>query len=136
MADTVILKRYEQPQLAYLDLAKLTDEGIEAIVRDDGIVTVMPYLSTAFGGVKLIVHEEDAERARKVLDMNEFDSLKETFDDQIEEQRLCPRCGSADVLQRRSFWSGIILLILFFIPLAVTTKGYVCTKCGNTWKEK
>ena len=136
MSDAVVLRRYAQSQLAHLDLAKLSDEGVEAYVRDDGVVTMMPYLSNAFGGIKLLVRPDDVERAKKILETNEFESLKNAFDGQVEPQRVCLHCGSIDLLQRRSFWSGILFLLFFFVPLAVPTKGYLCTKCGNTWKEK
>ncbi len=132
----IVLKRYGQSYLAHLDRAKLADEGIETIMRDDSIVSLMPYLSNAFGGIKLLVYPEDAERANKILEINEFDLLKNVFDSRIDPQRVCPHCGSVDVIQQKSLWSGILFLILFFIPLAIPTNGYLCEACAYKWKEK
>ncbi len=134
--ETVVLKRYQLGQFAHLDRAKLADEGIESFIRDDDIVSLMPYLSNAFGGIKLIVFSEDAERARQVLDRNDFLALEEFYGPEIEPLRVCPKCNSADIIHRKSILSGILFLLFFFVPLATPTHGYICAKCGHSWKEE
>lgn len=45
----------------------LERNGIEAILRDAGFLGIYPWLSTALGGVKLVVSAEDSRRARDLL---------------------------------------------------------------------
>ncbi len=97
---------------------------------------MMPYLAYAFGGIKLIVYEEDEARAKEIIESNDFDSLQEMYGDDIEPQRVCPNCGSADVIQQRSLLSGLLFLAFFFVPLATPTSRYVCAGCGHAWKEE
>lgn len=130
-----MLKRYQLTQFAYLDRAKLADEGIEAFIRDDSVVSMMPFLAYAFGGIKLIVYEKDAARAKEILESNDFDSLQNMYGDDIEPQRVCPKCKSADIIQRRSILSGLLFLAFFFVPLATPTHRFFCAGCGHEWKE-
>jgi hypothetical protein len=46
----------------------LESNGIDALVRDAGLVGVHPWLSNAVGGVKLVVSSDDAELAREILE--------------------------------------------------------------------
>ncbi len=131
----VILKTYEFPQLAHLDKGKLADEGIDAFVQDDNMATVAPLFSQAIGGVKLLVAIQDVERARTILGLNEFALLKDTFDEEIAPQRVCPSCGSIEVFQKRSILSGIAFLVLFFVPVATWTHKYHCVNCDHEWKD-
>lgn len=135
LPDTIVLRRYQLSQFAHLDRAKLADEGIESFIRDDDIVSLMPFLANAFGGIKLIVRSEDAEKAKAVLERNDFEALEEMYGPEVEPQRVCPRCNSAEITKRRSILSGILFLVFFFVPLTTQTKGFRCAKCGHTWKE-
>lgn len=132
---SVVLKTYDVPQLAHLDKAKLADEGIKSFIQDENIVTAGPYLSNAVGYIKLLVLEQDVAKAREILALNEFDSLRDVFDDRLDPQMSCPTCGSIDVIQRKSIVNGLLFLILFFMPVAVPTKHYVCAQCGYQWKS-
>lgn len=96
----------------------------------------MPYLAYAFGGIKLLVYEKDAARAKEIIESNDFDSLKEMYGDDIEPQRVCPQCKSADIIQRRSILSGLFFLAFFFVPLATPTRRFICARCGHEWKEE
>ncbi len=53
-----ILKSYLNSTLAYLDSAKLSDEGIEAMLKDENIVSINPIYAHAVGGIKLIETSE------------------------------------------------------------------------------
>jgi predicted nucleic-acid-binding Zn-ribbon protein len=136
ISDLVVIRRYDQAHLAHLDRAKLSDEGIESFLKDENTVSINPIWSNAVGGIKLIVHKSDIERVSSVLGTNEYSDLQNAFNDKIETQNVCPKCGSTEVQQKRSFLSGIAFLILFFIPLAAPTNKYLCTSCSHTWKIK
>lgn len=69
-----ILRTYSYAHEAHLDLAKLTDENIEAELIDEQISSVYPGIGYAVG-VKLIVPTNLLDKAREILDRNESDSL-------------------------------------------------------------
>lgn len=63
----VTIKRYIDATLAGLEKSVLEAEGISAFVAEENTaVTLSP--TTVFGGVRLQVQDEDADRARAILD--------------------------------------------------------------------
>lgn len=52
---------------AHLILGRLEEEGINAWLKDEHTVTIDPFLTNAFGGIKLMVHIAQADRARALL---------------------------------------------------------------------
>jgi hypothetical protein len=59
---------FDLPPLAHVARDRLEEAGIKAIVADDQMVGMDWLLSTAIGGVKVQVWEEDADRALTVLE--------------------------------------------------------------------
>jgi hypothetical protein len=45
----------------------LRNEGVDVEVTDEGLTGINPFLGPAIGGVRLLVPERDAERARTLL---------------------------------------------------------------------
>lgn len=52
---------------AELACTKLESEGIRARVAGANTISIQPYFSAVLGGVKLLVDEDDAERAMAIL---------------------------------------------------------------------
>ncbi|MBK7630880.1 MAG: DUF2007 domain-containing protein [Ignavibacteriales bacterium] len=131
-----ILKTYLYAHLAHLDIAKLADEEIETILKDENIVAIDPIYAHAVGGIKILVNDDDYAKALKVLDANEFNYLKNVFPDEtISEQIICKNCGSINVFQKGSWIVGIFFLILAFIPFTTKKSNYICLNCSYKWKE-
>lgn len=65
--DFAIVKICDNIAEAGLDKSRLEAEGIKAFV-DAGIACINPMLNTAVGGIKLLVKEEDLERAKNILE--------------------------------------------------------------------
>jgi hypothetical protein len=131
-----ILNTYLYSHLAHLDLAKLSDEGIEAMIKDDNIVSINPIIAQAVGGIKILVEEKDYNKALHILQINDFESLKNEFqEDEISEQRKCPRCGSINSFQEGSWLVGLIFLFLMAIPFTTKKSTYACLECSFKWKE-
>ena len=129
-----IVKRYLYAHEAYLDRAKLSDEEIDSFVRDDNMVSLCPYLAQAFGYIKLMVNEEDLERALGVLESNEYEELHKEFDDnEIEPQNVCPYCGSINIIQERSAISALFFFLAFDFPFALRKSSNRCFDCNETW---
>jgi hypothetical protein len=52
----------------------LEEHGIEAIIFDENTSTVYPIFGQAFGGIRLMVKEQDFEKAREILEKLDFPS--------------------------------------------------------------
>jgi len=130
-----IVKTYIYSHLAHLDIAKLSDEGIEAIIRDDNIVSINPIIAQAVGGIKILVQDNDYDKALEILNTNDYDNLKNEFKEESNLQRKCAKCGSVNIFQKGSWLTGLIFLVLMFIPLTTKKSTYVCLDCSNKWKE-
>ena len=131
-----ILKTHLYAHLAHLDIAKLSDEDIEAMLKDENIVAIDPIYANAVGGIKIIVKDDEYERALKVLNTNEFNYLQDAFPDEpISGQIKCKNCSSINVFQKGSWLVGLIFLILTFAPFTTKKSNYVCLDCSHKWKE-
>jgi len=131
-----IVKTYIYSYQAHLDLAKLSDEGIDAIIRDDNIVSIDPVFAQAVGGIKLLVQDLDYDKALEILNTNDYSNLKNEFqEEEISGQRKCPNCGSINLFQKGSWLVGLIFLLLSFIPFTTKKSIYICLDCSHKWKE-
>ena len=57
---------------------RLEAEGIETFVQDELTIQVDPMYSNALGGIKLMVHAEDAARAAEILAESGYHKKNET----------------------------------------------------------
>jgi hypothetical protein len=62
----VVISFWRTPE-AGMAASLLRNEGIEVELTDAGLAGINPFLSPAIGGVRLLVPERDAERARALL---------------------------------------------------------------------
>ena len=107
---------------AYLARSRLEGSGISAHIRDEGVVGLDWFLSNAIGGVKVEVGDEDAQRAREIL--NEKEAAHGIL--------YCPHCGSGAVRIREM---GVVTGILFFfgnLPLPIRCKTVDCRDCRKS----
>jgi len=65
---SLVVATFTFPTEAEMARGLLESNGIDALVRDAGLVGVHPWLSNAVGGVKLVVSSDDAELAREILE--------------------------------------------------------------------
>lgn len=63
----VVIATHLRPEEAGMLRGLLESAGIDAILRDDMLSSVNPFLQPAIGGVKLAVRAADAERAQKII---------------------------------------------------------------------
>ncbi len=71
MGDVLVtIASFHSPVEAHLARTVIESFGIECFIADENIVTLKSYASHAFGGAKLKVREEDAERAIVALKSN------------------------------------------------------------------
>jgi len=62
------LRSFDNYINANIQLGMLQDKGINCHLQDEYIITLDPLLSPAIGGMKLMVHETQAQRAMKLLE--------------------------------------------------------------------
>ena len=64
--DLVLIARLFTALDAHLLQSRLEAEGVPTVVVDDNIVQTNPFLTMAVGGVRVLVPESQAERAREI----------------------------------------------------------------------
>ena len=69
MANLIPLHYFDSLTDAAIMKSRLDKHGIEAVVFDENINSVYPMFGQAFGGVRLMVKEEDFEKAKLILNI-------------------------------------------------------------------
>lgn len=67
MNDWQEIQVFVYPQDAYLAKALLESEGIDVFLQDEMTIQVFNFYSNALGGVKMLVPNNQAEKARELL---------------------------------------------------------------------
>ena len=96
----------------------------------DGLAATManPLLSSATGGIKILVSAVDAERARSILEEN----VKKRAEEKARHARLCQQCKSENGEAMRRPGRGAVLALLTFG--VYRGPKYRCPDCGHTWR--
>ena len=68
----VLLCSFDNYIPAHIALGRLKEEFINCYLQDEYSVTIDPFLSNAIGGIKLMVAETQLERAREILENQDF----------------------------------------------------------------
>ena len=120
------LASYRDAPSAYITASLLQSHDIPSQVVDEHLVGVQWLYSNAIGGVKVLVNDEDLDRASEII----FDDLR---GDLVELGfETCPSCGSADI--RRSRLRQIVgsLGLLIGFPIVAWSNRWRCQSCGET----
>ncbi|MBS4066298.1 MAG: DUF2007 domain-containing protein [Chitinophagaceae bacterium] len=117
---------------AHLCQMHLQEEGINCWLKDENTVTIDPILTNAIGGIKLMVHESQVERAKELL------RIMHNKEHQAIE---CPNCRSHNVEyivtnRKASNWlSAITTFVLGDFAMA-PHKVYHCFDCGHEFEKQ
>jgi len=65
------IRSYDNYVTATIILHRLQDEDINCYLENENMATLVPYLSNAIGGIQLMVHNAQVERARAILEQIE-----------------------------------------------------------------
>jgi predicted RNA-binding Zn-ribbon protein involved in translation (DUF1610 family) len=128
--DFVLLQSFSNYIDAQIILGRLQNEEINCWLKDENLSTIFPILGNASGDIKLMVAEDQMEKATALLQ------------DFVKEKRnhfKCPNCGSGEIEYVSSpreiaNWFSVILGLLFF-RYAMTVKIWHCFTCGAEFKE-
>jgi predicted RNA-binding Zn-ribbon protein involved in translation (DUF1610 family) len=121
----ITLRSFDNYFLANITLTKLQDAGVECYLKDEHTVTIDPILSNAIGGIKLVVKEEGAAEAVKLL---------QQFDEEYMSSVKCPQCGENAITQINkpgitNFFTAIFTWFISSYAVA-TEQVYKCGMCG------
>ena len=135
--ELVTLQHFRDVPEALLAKGKLESAGIACTLADGNLVRMDWLLSNAIGGIRLQVHEQDAEAARAILDEPIPPEFNEEEVGESYEQPRCPRCYSLDIGFEKinRFWTYGLWLLLT-IPIPVRKNNWKCYTCGIEWVEE
>lgn len=122
MENFTILRTYNNPIDAEIDLARLQDEELRVYMRDSNMSNLMPHYALAVGGIKIFIHKDDFEKGSEVIsyDMNHEADVDKIFDIENDTSDLvCPRCESPNIFQEKSIILGLIFIITLGVPFSV-----------------
>jgi len=84
----VILETFDNYIDAHLTMGRLEESGINCWLKDEDTATIVPILTNAIGGIKLMVDKNDIDKSIEILN-----ALKE-----IKRQSFaCPYCSSHNI---------------------------------------
>lgn len=127
----IVVGSYSSESEAYWAQRCLVEEGIESFVAFEHHHSLNPLMRIALGGVRVTVELGDAAHARELLAA--YDA--ETYAKYKSLNRVCPSCGSSDILLPR------VPYILFLVFLVLTVgllallfrRSRRCRACGQMW---
>ena len=128
----VFIRSYDNYLPANIMLQRLEEEGIRAYLQDEHTVTIDPLLSNAIGGIKLMVHNSQAERA---------ELLARSYEQEYLRKGACPVCGSGEVenmrheLKLQGWFDKLINYLTGKTPEPRESKAYHCTTCHHNFED-
>jgi hypothetical protein len=136
-SELVTLQHFRDVPEALLAKGKLESAGIACALADGNLVRMDWLLSNAIGGIRLQVHQQDAEAARAILDEPIPPEFREEEVGESYAQPQCPRCYSLDIGFEKinRFWTYGLWLLLSF-PIPVRKNNWKCYTCGIEWVEE
>lgn len=123
----VVVWSYDNYVTVHLDMGRLQEDGFNCWLKDENTVTIDPILSNAIGGIKLMVSENDAQKAWELLSQLRYDHKKNIS---------CPNCNSHNLelvsTPRKALNWISALSTFFFADYALTVdKVYHCFDCSH-----
>ncbi len=137
MNNLVLLNTYHSPIEANIIKNKLESEGIDAYIFDEHSIGVNPLVSSALGGVKVMVRSSDFDIAKEIL----LELHNTPYSDEEDNQLVCSKCSSNKVqvfssLKKKKGLASLILSILFFSYPPYIEYVYKCDDCGEEFSKK
>jgi len=123
--DYSILAVFEFSTEAQLVKSKLDFEGIETMLMDEKTIDADPSISPAIGGVKLLVLNDDLERASKI-----YNEVRRYRKDENGNAIFCPNCNSTKVLVAEAQRQNLFYMLFPFFE----SRKFICNDCKTIFK--
>ena len=127
-----LLKTFVNPVNANITKGLLESNGIEAFIFDENTLSIDPILTTALGGIRLMVCSSDYENALAIIKDVDESNTKEISN------LKCPFCGSSDIkIKNPPNWTYLFIMIITWAitPTSGNRKKYVCNVCRHRWED-
>ena len=115
-----ILAVFEYSTEAHVTKSKLDSEGLQTMLMDEKTIDTDPLVSNAIGGVKLLVHKDDFDKAANI-----YNEIRVYQKDKNGNAISCPKCDSNKILiapiQRKN-------LFYMLFPFFEKTQ-HICNDC-------
>ena len=128
----VCLDSYDDLNSAQIARGVLAASDVPAFVFDDGYLDLAWYMTTALGGVRLMVPGERLAEARDALQAARASAIVRAGID------TCPNCDSQNVSRLYSWLSAAGSLVLFMltvtaVPILFDRSRRRCRDCDHHW---
>ncbi|GFD71531.1 MULTISPECIES: putative signal transducing protein [Tenacibaculum] len=120
-----ILAVFEYSTEAQVVKAKLDSEDIRTMLMDEKTIDSDPLISQAIGGVKLLVHNNDLEKAATV-----YNEIRTYVKDEEGNDIHCPKCNSTKILVADLQRKNIFFMLFPFFE----SKKFICNDCKTIFK--
>ncbi|CAM1349126.1 DUF2007 domain-containing protein [Tenacibaculum ascidiaceicola] len=120
-----ILAVFEYSTEAQVAKAKLESESIKTVLMDEKTIDSDPLISQAIGGVKLLVHNNDLEKAAII-----YNEIREYTKDENGNNIHCPKCNSTKILVADLQRKNIFFMLFPFFE----SKKLICNDCKTIFK--
>jgi hypothetical protein len=132
----VTVRIFTNPWDAYIVKGRLESEGITVFIANEHHIWVNWPLSNALGGVKLQVSKNQVEQAEKIIELNIEGIYSKTSDDnEVEEENVCPNCGSNQFSSRLPVIKLLLVLLTLGIAIIfpIRANKHKCLMCQQRW---
>jgi len=119
-----ILAVFEYSTEAQVMLSKLDSEQIRTLLKDEKTIDSDPLISQAIGGVKLLVHNDDFEKAVTI-----YNDVRAYQKDKNGNNLHCTSCNSTRILVAPPKRKNIFYMLF---PFFETTK-HICNECKTVF---
>lgn len=116
----------------------LEEADIKYYIHDEHASSILPHMTTAIGGIKIMVADNDYENARGVIE-NNIDKIETPIEKHVytnSKEIKCPECGSNNIINsnKNRKLLTLILSLFFMFPFPVKKKYFQCQECNTYWK--
>ncbi|MCI2229320.1 DUF2007 domain-containing protein [Polaribacter sp. MSW13] len=115
-----ILAVFDYSTEAYVTKSKLDSEGFQTLLMDEKTIDTDPLVSNAIGGVKLLVHKNDFDKAAVI-----YNEIRTYQKDKNGNAISCPACNSTRILVAPAQRKNVFYMLF---PFFEKTK-HICNDC-------
>ena len=120
-----VLAVFEYSTEAQTYKSKLDSEDIRTMLADEKTIDSDPLISLAIGGVKLLVHNNDFERAMEI-----YNEIRPYRQDENGNDLHCPKCNSTRILMAPPNRKNVLYMLF---PFFEKSKN-ICNNCQTEFK--
>ncbi len=143
LPDLVTIRTTMHTTEADLIKARLEAAGIPVFLKNYETINANWFYASALGWIQVIVREQDAARARSILDeASEETIIEEPPDGEAiefieEDVMVCPRCDSTNVhYEKYNYRLSFLTMMLLSMPIPFKKGEWACDDCNFRWKEE